>query len=491
MFVRYRWLVLGASLSLLAGRIGAQVVPSPSPVPSAAPAPTPAQRVPVEKRRFTSDAVEREIVRVKASVADPELARMFELCYPNTLDTTVTFGSRSGKPDTFIITGDIGAMWLRDSSAQVDAYLPFCKDDPHLAEMIAGLIHRQAACILIDPYANAFQKDASKPSAHSKDRTEMRPGVFERKWEVDSLCYCMKLAYRYWKVTRDNATFDAEWQKAMRLAVATFRDQQRKDGQGSYQFIRGRADGPTGYGSETKPTGMICARFRNSDDNTAYQFNISDNLFAVTSLRQLAEMSDALMPGDPLSAECRSLAREVEQGIKQFGIVDDPKWGKVYAYECDGLGHTLLMDDAGIPGQLSIPYFSPGLDNDPVVLNTRRYALSPDNPWFFRGVAAEGLGSVHTGKDKVWPLGLMMRAITSKDDAEITACLGMLKNSSAGTGFVHESFNKDDPTKFSRKWFAWANNLFGETIIKVLQEKPQLLTKPIPAWQDAAVGAGK
>ena len=220
--------------------------------------------------------------------------------------------------------------------------------------MVAGLIHRQAACILIDPYANAFQKDASKPSPHARDRTDMRPGVFERKWEVDSLCYCMRLAYRYWKVTRDRATFDAEWQKAMRLAVATFRDQQRKDGQGLYQFIRGRADGPTGYGSEIKPTGMICARFRNSDDNTMYQFNISDNLFAVISLGQLAEMSDALMPGDPFAAECRNLAREVEQGIKQYGIVDDPKWGKVYAYECDGLGHTLLMDDAA--SRVSFPF---------------------------------------------------------------------------------------------------------------------------------------
>ncbi len=484
-------LLLGAFLTLLAGTAGAQVAPVQPPVQSAAPAPTPAVRAPADKRRFASEAVERVIARVKTAVADPELGRMFELCYPNTLDTTVTFGSRDGKPDTFVITGDINAMWLRDSSAQVNAYLPLCKEDPRLAEMVAGLIHRQAACILIDPYANAFQKDASKPSAHAKDRTDMRPGVFERKWEVDSLCYCMRLAYRYWEVTRDKATFDGEWQKAMRLAVATFRDQQRKEGQGLYQFIRGRADGPEGYGSEVKPTGMICARFRNSDDNTTFQFNISDNLFAVTSLRQLAEMSDALTPGDPFSTECRSLAGEVEQGIKRYGIVDDPKWGKVYAYECDGLGHTLLMDDAGIPCQVSIPYFSPALDNDPVALNTRRYALSPDDPWFFRGTAAEGIGSVHTGKDKVWPLGLMMRAITSQDNAEIIACLGILKNSTAGTGFMHESFNKDDATKFSRKWFAWANNLYGETVLKLLRERPQLLAKPVPGWQGPPVEAGR
>ncbi len=483
--------VLGLSVFLLTGVAGAQVAPTPAPLPSASPAPTPAVRAPTEKRRFASSAVEREIARVKAVVADPELGRMFELCYPNTLDTTVTFGTRDGKPDTFIITGDIGAMWLRDSSAQVNAYLALCKDDPHLATMVSGLIHRQAACILVDSYANAFQQDATRPSAHSKDRTDMRPGVFERKWEVDSLCYCMRLAYQYWKVTRDDATFDGEWQKAMRLSVATFREQQRKDGPGSYQFIRGRGDGPTGYGSDVKPTGMICARFRNSDDNTLYQFNISDNLFAVTSLRQLAEMFDALTPGDAFPAECRALADEVERGIKEYGILDNPKWGKIYAYECDGFGHTLLMDDAGIPSQVSIPYFSTALDGDPVALNTRRYALGTENPWYFQGTAAEGVGSVHTGKDKVWPLGLMMRVITSHDDAEIVACLGMLKNSTAGTGFMHESFNKDDPTKFSRKWFAWANNLFGEMMIKVLREKPQLLAKPVPAWQGTPVEAGR
>ena len=336
--------------------------------------------------------------------------------------------------------------------------------------MIAGAIHRQAACILIDPYANAFQFDGSKPSPHSKDDTEMKPGVFERKWEVDSLCYCMRLAYQYWKITGDTETFDSQWKDAMRLAVATFRDQQRQNGDGAYHFKRGRDGGPNGVGSPLKPTGMICTAFRNSDDRATYQFDIPDNLFAVSSLRHLAEMADALMPGDKLASDARSLADQVDAGIKAFGIVDDPKFGKIYAYECDGLGHTLLMDDAGIPSLLAVPYLNPELAGDPLVLAARHFSLSPADPWFFQGSVAEGLGSVHTGKDKIWPMAIIAQAITSTDDAEITRCLTMLKNSTAGTGFVHESFNKDDASKFSRKWFAWVNNFYGELILKILKE---------------------
>ena len=473
-------IVLLACSVLGASRSSAQPAPSP-----AFPVPTPSVRQAPAKRKFTSEAVEKEIVRVKAAIADPVLAHIFEMCYPNTLDTTVTFDSQGGKPDTFVITGDIAAMWLRDSSAQVQGYLPLCPQDPHLAQMIAGLIHRQDACILIDPYANAFFRDTSKSSPH-RDDTDVRPGVFERKWELDSLCYCIRLAYQYWKITGDAATFDAQWRSAMHLAVATMHDQQRKAGQGLYCFIRGRRrPGDDGYGSPFKPVGMICTRFRNSDDPTVYQFNIPDELFAVESLHHLAEMFDALAPGDGLAADCRSLAQEVAQGIQQYGIVNDPKRGKMFAYECDGLGHTLVMEDAGNPSLLSIPYFSPALAGDPLVLASRKYALSTDDPWFFRGTAAEGTGSQHKGKNMIWPLGLVMQALTSNDQAEITACLGMLKNSSAGTGFMHESFNKDNPLNFSRKWFAWVNNLFGELIIKILREHPDILAKPIPEWRPA------
>ena len=459
-------------LAFLAGSAALAQTPDTTPRKS--------MRPPPEKRKFVSEAVEKEIVRVTNAVADPDVAWIFQNCYPNTLDTTVNFTDVNGKPDTYIVTGDINAMWLRDSSAQVQAYLPLCKEDPHVAEMISGLIHRQAAYIQLDPYANAFQKDASHASPH-KDITEMRPGVFERKWELDSLCYPIRLAYQYWKATGDTATFDADWWKAMHLAEATMRDQQRKKDQGQYSFIRGRVPaGQDGHGAPIKPTGMICSAFRQSDDPTTYLFNIPENLFAITALGYLAEMADTLAPGDKFGAECRALAAEVQQGVNDYGIVDDPKWGKIYAFECDGLGHTLLMEDAGIPGLVSIPYLTPSLAGDPVVLNSRHFAYSSDDPFWIVGTAAEGTGSPHVGKGNIWPLGLIMRGMTSTDPGEITKCLAMLTTSSAGTGFMHESFNKDNPAKFTRHWFAWVNNLYGGFILQVLKEHPEILAKPIP-----------
>lgn len=440
-------------------------------------------RPPLEKRKFTSEAVEREIVRVTSAIADPEVAWIFQACYPNTLDTTVNFTTLNGTPDTFIITGDINAMWLRDSSAQVQAYLPLCKEDSHLAEMMTGLIHRQAACILIDPYANAFMKDASKPSPHFKDHTDMRPGVFQRDWELDSPCYCIRLGYQFWKVTGDTKAFDDNWWKAMHLEEAAMREQQRKSGNGSYCFQGRLPNG--GWGAPIKPNGMICTGFRDSDDPSKYPFNIPDNLFAITALGELAEMSDAMKPGDPFGAECRALAAEVQKGIQDYGIVNDPKYGRMYAYECDGMGNTLLMEDAGLPGLVSIPYFSPSLAGDPLVLASRAFAFGPDDPFWCRGAVAEGTCSPHgnghnKGEGWIWPLGIISRALTSNDDFEITKCLAMLKASSAGTGFMHESFNKDDATQYTRHWFAWVNNLYGELILKLLKERPQLLAKPIP-----------
>ncbi|HEY0256779.1 MAG TPA: glycoside hydrolase family 125 protein [Candidatus Methylacidiphilales bacterium] len=295
------------------------------------------------------------------------------------------------------------------------------------------------------------------------------------------LCYPIRLSYEYWKITGDTSAFDADWWQAMRLAEATMRDQQRKKDRGLYHFICGPVKpGDEGYGAPMKPTGMICSAFRQSDDPSKFLFNIPENLFAVTALGQLAEMSDAMKPGDASAVECRALAAEVQKGIQDYGIVSHPKYGKMYAYECDGLGHTLLMEDAGLPGLVSIPYFSPSLAGDPVVLASRAYALSPDDPYFSRGIAAEGTCSPHVGKDHIWPLGIISRAMTSTDDAEITKCLAMLRTSSAGTGFLHESFDKDDPTKFTRHWFAWVNNLYGEMILKVLKERPEVLAKPIP-----------
>jgi hypothetical protein len=441
----------------------------------------PSMRPPLKKRTFHSKAVEELIAKTKAKIADPELAWLFENCYPNTLDTTVDFGTRGGKPDAFVITGDIDAMWLRDSSAQVQPYLDLCPRDPQLARMIAGLIHRQTACILLDSYANAFFKDGSRVSEWHKDHTVMKPGVHERKWELDSLCYCIRLAHQYWKITGDTSVFDEAWGRAMQLAVDTMLEQQRKNGPGSYTFMRDTTwEKDTmvnqGYGRKIRPVGMICSAFRNSDDACKYLFNIPENLFAVVALRQLAEIVDTARPGVPLAKTCRALADEVERAVRKHGLVDSPDGrGRMYAYECDGLDHHLLIDDPGLPGLVSIPYLGYGTVSDPVYRNSRRFALSPANPFYHRGKGAEGAASPHIPGPMIWPMGIIGRALTSTDDEEISLCLSMLKRSHAGTGFMHESFHKDDAAKFTRSWFAWVNGLFGELIVKISRERPELL----------------
>lgn len=441
------------------------------------------RRPPVEKRKFTSRAVEETIERVKTHIDNPELAWMFENCYPNTLDTTVEICTTTGQPDTFIITGDIDAMWLRDSACQVWPYLPLAKDDLHLRRLFQGLIGRQARCILLDPYANAFLPDpkSTKPLSWAlNDLTDMRPGVAERKWEVDSLCYCVRLAQGYWKVTGDTVPFDREWATAMRLVVATFREQQRKHGAGPYHFQR-RTEVPSdsqalgGYGNPARPVGMIYSMFRPSDDACLYSFYVPSNIFAVVTLKQLAEMATEILHDAEFATECRALAGEVEAALAQYGRSREQQGGEVWAFEVDGYGNQLFMDDANIPGLLSLPYLGCCPLDDAVYQRTRRFVLSENNPYFFKGDAAEGIGGPHEGLDMIWPMALIVQALTSTDDGEIHKCLHWLKTTHAGTGFMHESFNKDNPAKFTRAWFAWANSLFGELIVKLTHERPNLL----------------
>lgn len=198
------------------------------------------RRPPVGERKFTSAAVEATIKKMKEFLPNKELGWMFENCFPNTLDTTVFFEVHNGVPDTYVITGDIDAMWLRDSSAQVWPYVPLASADAHLQQLIAGVINRQVRCVIKDPYANAFYKDENKISEWKNDLTTMKPGIHERKWEIDSLCFPIRLAHKYWQVTGDTKPFDAHWKESIRLTVQTFREQQRKDGKGPYTFQRVR-----------------------------------------------------------------------------------------------------------------------------------------------------------------------------------------------------------------------------------------------------------
>ncbi len=437
------------------------------------------RRPPPGERRFSSPAVEETLRRVSGDIGDPELAWLFQNCFPNTLDTTVELGEVDGKPDTFVITGDIEAMWLRDSTAQVWPYLPLVGEDRHLQELIRGVIHRQTRCILIDPYANAFNREPGE-SPWKDDLTEMRPELHERKWEVDSLCYPIRLAHGYWRATGDASPFDAGWREAMGTVLRTFREQQRKEGRGPYRFQRvtgWQTDtvAGAGYGNPIRPVGLIVSIFRPSDDATTFPFLVPSNHFAVVALRQLAEMAGSLAADRSLREGCGTLAREVEGALAAHAVVEHPVHGRVWGYEVDGFGNRHHMDDANIPSLLSLPYLGACADDDPLYLRTRAFVLSGDNPYFFRGSAGEGVGGPHVGMEMIWPLGIIMRALTSTEDGEIVRCLGMLKEGHGGTGFMHESFHQDDPTRFTRAWFAWANTLFGELILKVHRERPHLL----------------
>jgi meiotically up-regulated gene 157 (Mug157) protein len=442
----------------------------------------PVVRIAADKRKFKSPAIEKLIAEVKKNIGNKEIAWLFENCFPNTLDTTVDFEIINGKPDTFVITGDIDAMWLRDSSAQVWPYLPLIKEDKNLQELIKGVINRQVKCILKDPYANAFYKDENKVSEWKDDKTIMKAGVHERKWEIDSLCYPVRLAYRYWKETGDTTIFDADWKMAMGLMVKTFKEQQRLEDKGPYKFERTTSwatDGVPlgGYGYPAKKLGLIHSMFRPSDDATVFPFNVPGNIFACIALSYLCnEMGTAASLDLTVIKEARNIGTTIFEAINKYAVIDDKRFGKIYAYEINGFGSFNLMDDANVPSLLSLPYLANEVPLEKsIIKNTRNLVLSAANPFFFKGKAGEGIGGPHVGLDYIWPMSITMRGLTSNDDKEIKACLGMLQKCHAGTGFMHESFYKDDAAKFTRKWFAWANTLFGEFIWKVYRERKHLL----------------
>ena len=433
---------------------------------------------PVEsKRLFRSDAVEKKIEEVVQLLTNHRLAWMFVNCFPNTIDTTVHFteSDEEGNPDTFVYTGDIHAMWLRDSGAQVFPYVKLAPQDKHLQRMLAGVLLRQFKCINIDPYANAFNLLPNPNGDWMSDMTDMKPLLHERKWEIDSLCYVLRLAYEYWRITGDTSIFGDSWIQAVENILATFHDQQRKEGHGKYRFQR-RTErqldtmSNDGWGAPIKPVGLIASAFRPSDDATTLLFLVPSNFMAVTQLRHAAEILTKVNNRTDLAQKCKNLANEVEDALNKHAIYNHPKYGLIYAFEVDGFGNQILMDDANVPSLLAMAYLGDVSISDPIYQNTRRFVWSEDNPYFFKGKAGEGIGGPHIGHDMPWPMSIMMKAFTSTNDEEIKQCIEMLMKTDAGTGFMHESFNKDDATKFTRAWFAWQNTLFGELIIKLIDD---------------------
>lgn len=399
----------------------------------------------------------------EGTVHNPKLAEMFRSMLENTLSSTIR---RQPDGTTYVITGDIPAMWLRDSAAQIRPFLVPAQQDGKLADMIEGLVRRQAAFILLDPYANAFN-DAPNGKGHHEDKTSMNPWLWERKYEIDSLCYPVQLAYLLWKQTGRTSVFDDTFRSCIRVILHTWRIEQRHETKSTYTFER--FDCPpsdtltrSGKGAEVAFTGMTWSGFRPSDDACRYGYLIPSNMFAAVVLGYIAEISRVIWNDTELEKEALALEGEIRRGIEKFGLIDHPVYGTMYAYETDGMGNHLLMDDANVPSLLSIPYLGYAKADDPIYQNTRRFVLSADNPYCFAGRSATGIGSPHTPNRYIWHIALAMQGLTAIDRQEKLRLLNVMADTDAGTGMMHEGFLADDPAMFTRPWFSWANMMFCE-----------------------------
>lgn len=396
----------------------------------------------------------------------PGLAPLAKQCFLNTIETTVT---QLEDGSYFVITGDIPAMWLRDSAAQLKPYVPYAKEDEDLQAILRSVIQKYTFYVRLDPYTNAFNSRPQNGYTED-DRSNFQSGwIWERKYEVDSLCAPLYLAHQYYQVTGDKSIFTEEFRLMIQTIADTFTTEQRHD-RSPYWFVREHAWAPSdtlpmnGRGRPVNFTGMTWSGFRPSDDSCKFGYLIPSNMMAAVALDYAGELLQAGFEDPALEARCKSLAAEIRDGIETYGVCDHPKYGRIYAYETDGFGNYNLMDDANSPSLLSIPYIGYKPAEDPIYQNTRRFVLSQDNPYYFVGKAAKGIGSPHTPPRYIWHIGLVMQILTSLDPAEKRECLDMLARTHAGTNYMHEGFDADDPARFTRPWFAWANTLFAQML---------------------------
>ena len=398
--------------------------------------------------------------------ADSKLATMFENCISNTLNTTIKILDDGS---VFVITGDIPAMWLRDSACQLRPFLFFAKEDPSIRELICGLIAKQMDCILIDPYANAFNESANG-NCWEHDKTDMKPELWERKFEIDSLCFPIQLSYLLWKNTGCTSHFTSKWLEAAKTILSVFRTEQDHEHLSPYSFERENCV-PTdtlsrnGKGALVKSNiNLIWSGFRPSDDSCTYGYLIPSNMLASVILENIAEIAEKIYQNRELYTYAYNFSLCVRAAIESYAIVPGQE-KEFYAYEVDGFGEYNIMDDANLPSLLSLPYIGYCDKQDKRYLNTREIVLSDRNPYYYEGKYARGIGSPHTPTRYIWHIGLAMQALTSSSSEEKEQILKILSQTDAGTGFMHESFLVDDPSQYTRPWFSWANSVFCELIL--------------------------
>lgn len=396
----------------------------------------------------------------------PKLMDLFVNCYTNTLNTTV---KRMENNMTHVITGDIPAMWLRDSAAQLRPYIFLAKENEEIRELIAGLVRRQFMCITIDEYANAFN-EAPNGACWEKDDPNQNPWVWERKFEVDSLCYPLQLAYLLWKNTGCVTQFEGAFQEGVEKILEVFTTEQYHEEKSEYRFNRNNGYyrdtlSRDGKGALVKSgTGLIWSGFRPSDDACTYGYLIPSNMFAVVALGYLEEMEREIFHNEELAEKAKVLKEEVQEAIETIGKTFTEEFGMVYAYETDGFGMYNLMDDANVPSLLAMSYLGYEGDRE-VSANTRRFLLSEANPFYFKGCKAAGIGSPHTPSNYIWHIAMAVQGLTSASKEEKLEILETMAATTGGKGVMHEGFCCEDDSKFTRAWFSWANAMYTELFL--------------------------
>lgn len=465
-----------------------------------------------ECRTFESDALEILISDLKSKISDPDLARLLENTLPNTLDTTILWHQPTSKkhpkrsPETFVVTGDIHAEWLRDSARQLSVFQPLVRYDHKLKDLIKGAINTQAGYLRVAPYCNAFHPPQGSHvirAPSSVDNVYPQPNwhqVFECKYEIDSLASFLTLTNDY----LENSDYDLSiitkaWLKAFErilivlqreslplfdpdtgYALPAFYSFKRKTDIGSETLPLGGVGNPVNFN-----TGLIRSAFRPSDDASILQFFVPGNAHILSELKRtrvnlFLRKADIAADFDHLIELSEEFIHGIEKGLNEYAIIDHPRWGKVYAYEVDGYGGTVFMDDANIPSLLSLPEMGIVDVHDEVYQNTRKMILSKDgNPYFLKGPYFEGIGGPHIGIKYAWPMSLLMRIRTSDNDEEIIENLNRVMDTTADLGLIHESVNVNVPhgKDYTRPWFAWCNSEFGKTILHLAKHKPHLIFK--------------
>lgn len=498
---------------------------------STGPLKLPSQRPHVGCRKFKSEAVEKVIDDLIPHFKDPDLAKIFENAFPNTLDTTVRWhvdGIKTRAPQSpllrdrdrwqgaqsFIVTGDIDAEWLRDSTNQLAQYQRLASSSPEVFNLLLGAINTQAEYILQSPYCNAFQPPSASryPPAHNGQDDHVHPAyepsvVFECKYELDSLANFLSLSNQFHIATNDTSYMTPRWFKALSTVLAvveeqslsTFNPKTKAYRGNEYMFSRSTRSGTetlnlNGIGNPlANGTNLVRSSFRPSDDACTFGFLIPANaMLSVELERTSAHLSSYSSTSTTLSADeataIATLASQIAQrsqqirtGILTHAVVQHPHFGPVLAYEIDGYGSHLLMDDANVPSLLSLPLLGFLPDSDPLYINTRRLILSPANPYFLTGSAFSGIGGPHIGLHNAWPMSVLVQALTTDDEGEIMECLEKVKNVSV-FGLINESVNVEtgvDPRRggegMTRSWFAWANSVFAQVILTLAEKRPELI----------------